>query len=185
MQPGVTISGRVTDAQGRGLARVCVFAASQQQSGEVGLAFTGSRGRYSIRNLAPGQYQLDFGCGGGRYADQWYANEPDAATAKVLDLSAGTTSGINAVLQPAGSITGKVTSKSGRPLKGICVSATNTRDLSSAAAIFIGGSFGQATNAEGVYKVSGLAAGSYDIEFTDCQSARPLYSQQWYRHTAS
>jgi protocatechuate 3,4-dioxygenase beta subunit len=190
MQPGLTISGTVTDAQGRKLSGICVYAATpdEVQFGNVfqELAITGKHGRYSIANLAPGPYYVNFGCGQGtKYAGQWYANAPDIADARLLDLSAGRTSGINAALRPAGSISGKVTGQGGRPLKDVCVDAINVRQLSNPASIVLGAVGEPVTNSRGAYKLTGLAAGRYDLEFSQCAVVHEKYAQQWYRHAES
>ena len=72
MQPGGTITGVVTDNSGHKLSNVCVRLASQAeaQTGPYLLRrqFRRSRrrtGSFTARNLEPGLYAVDFGCGFG------------------------------------------------------------------------------------------------------------------------
>ena len=190
MQPGVTISGTVTDAAGGKLSRICVFAATPFEAGLGGEfeqdAITGRHGRYSISNLAPGPYYVNFGCGlSTKYADRWYGPASNPAEARLLDLPPGRTSGIDAALQPAGSISGKVTGQAGRPLRNVCVSVYDTSTVSGPGPITSGGFLGPITSAGGVYKASGLPSGSYDLLFYQCLAIHPRYVDQWYRHAGS
>jgi hypothetical protein len=97
-----SISGAVTQSGGSSLAGVCVAAT---QTGPVaGLpvyAVTGSTGSYSIIDLPPGTYRVEFssGCGATGYRTQWWNDESSSATATPVTVTAGTTTtGISAVL---------------------------------------------------------------------------------------
>ncbi len=66
-----------------------------------------------------------------------------------------------------GSMSGTVVDAAGKPLRGICVYAN-------------GG--GSATSDDsGRYSISGVPAGSYPVQFTDCNPV-PVYVSQWYRN---
>ncbi len=188
LQPGAAIAGTVTDASGHALSGICVYAATESQA-QLGQAFTelgqtGTHGRYTISGLAPGQYLVDFGCGQDtRYADQWFDGAASAGSADLVSAPAGRTAGINAVLQPAGSISGVITGTAGRPLAGVCVTTVNTKDgLSQLGAIFVGNQ--PTTGSHGAYRVTGLAAGRYDVLFQPCSGAS-RYAEQWYRQHGS
>ena len=187
MQPGATITGQVTDASGHRLSGICVYAATEMQT-EFGAVFTQDsfteKGRYTISGLAPGQYEVDFGCGlRSPYADQWFPDAQNAASADLISVGPGRTSGIDAVLRPAGSISGRVTNKAGHPLAGICVTATRvTAGTALAEAI---GQIGQpVTGSRGTYQISDLAVGRYDVSFTPCAGSQQ-YAGQWYRGASS
>ncbi len=186
LQPGATITGKVTNAAGHGLSGLCVYAATAQQAelGEVFQADAGTHdGTYSIRDLAPGQYLVDFGCGqDARYADQWFDGAPDSGSAALVSASAGRTTGISAVLRPGGTISGVVTGKSGRPLAGVCATAVSAGQAATQGAGFVLGT--PETNARGQYRITGLAAGRYDVAFSPCTESSP-YAMRWYRGTAS
>jgi hypothetical protein len=80
LQPGATITGKVTDGSGHGLSGICVDAATETDAafGPFFEASAESRhGSYIMSNLAPGQYLINFGCElGGRYANQWFPGAP-------------------------------------------------------------------------------------------------------------
>lgn len=171
LQPGATVSGTVTNASGAKLSGICVTVTTQSGDsaganfGEV--AFTAD-GAYSLPDLAPGQYLVDFGCGQStRFAEQWFPAAADLGAAQPVSVPVGTTT-VNAVLQPAGQISGTVTAPNKRPLAGVCVAAISTADAAG---------FGQAgffeaapeiTGSSGRYQLTGLAAGTYHVEFVPC-----------------
>jgi len=186
MQPGAAISGTVTDSRGRKLTGICVIAFAANQAGGFEQFAFSKHGSYYVAGLTPGQYQVDFGCGGSpRYADQWFPNAPDQASAGLISAPVGQTSGVSAVLRPGGSITGVVRRSSGKPLAGVCVSAFSTRDRTADTVVVVGGfGLGPASNSRGIYRISGLAAGRYLVEFSQCNS-NPRFASQWYRGRAS
>ncbi len=181
IQPGASISGTVTDSHGRKLSGICVTVATPMQAQVLGsfeqLAFS-NHGIYDIAGLTPGQYMVNFGaCGGTRYADHWFPDAQDAGSAHIVSAPVGRTTGISAVLRPGGSISGVVRGPSGMPLAGVCASAVNPRDH----AVVGSGGFGPTTNSHGVYRLSGLAPGRYDVQFTTCTTVHSPYANQWYR----
>ncbi len=195
MQPGATITGKVTNAHGNGLNGVCVNAVPQFYAELGALAFESQavtrHGTYMLSNLAPGQYLINFSCpfGQQKYGSQWFPDAPDAATADVVSAPAGRTSGINTALQPEGSISGVVTGPGGQPLAGVCVAAVNTKGtlpaLRGSALIAIAGfGFPAFTGSDGSYRIGGLAAGRYQVSFSPCTGSL-RYAEQWYRGKAS
>ncbi len=199
MQPGATITGKVTNTHGNALNGACVDAVPQFYAELSVLAFESQavtrHGTYTLSNLAPGQYLINFSCpfGQQKYASQWFPDAPDVATADAVSAPAGKTSGINAVVQPEGSISGMVTGQGGNPLTGICVSAVNTKGAlpalhGSGGASFLSASVGVGfpilTGANGSYSIKGLAAGRYHVSFTPC-SGSTQYAEQWYRDKSS
>ncbi len=185
MQPGASISGTITDGHGHKLTGVCVnvMSANAFEGGSQAVAFS-EQGTYRASGLTPGEYLIDFGCGGSnRYADQWFPNAPDGGAASMISIPAGKTTGVSAVLQPAGAITGVVRGPSGKPLANVCISANSTKDFASSNVI-VGIGPGPATNSRGAYRIFGLAAGRYRIEFAPC-ALNARYAAQWYRGQAS
>jgi hypothetical protein len=174
MQPGSTISGIVTDAAGRRLSNICVAILPGSQSvlsetfeDEVNT----SNGRYSDRDLAPGPYLVDFGCGGGPFVDQWFRAQP-VGQADVVSVRPGAvTSGIDAVLRPAGAISGVVTNSSGRKLSNLCVLAVNRRTGAQPPTL--------AVTQNGRYVLFGIAPGRYEVQFSECIQVGK-YGSQWY-----
>ncbi len=186
MQVGGEITGTVTDSLGHKLTGVCVGATTQFVApASLYEPVSSYRGQFHLSGLEPGQYLLDFGCElGGGYGDQWFDDAPSAATAEVISVTAGQTSHVSAVLRPGGTVSGVVTGTGGRPLSGICVQPFSTSNRAQAAAGATGTMNAPMTNSGGSYRITGLAAGSYDVEFYPCGSdAR--YAAQWYRGRAA
>jgi hypothetical protein len=201
LQPGATISGKVTDASGHGISGMCVDATSPSDvelgPGTAAPPANSRNGNYTLSNLAPGQYLVDFGCGsGGRYAEQWFPSAAAPGSADLVSAPAGTTSGINAVLKPGGSISGVVTGNGGHPLAGVCAVAVDTKGgalppvrgrVGSLFSNILGANdYGVAalTGRHGAYQIFGLAAGSYQVTFIPC-SGSYQYAEQWYRDKAT
>ena len=182
MAAGGSISGAVTDASGAPLAGICVYAYTTSNT-FGGFQTSAADGTYVISGLAAGSYDVQFkDCNNiGSYALQYYNATPAGSTsssgATAVAVSAATTaSGINAVMAAGGSISGAVTDASGAPLANICVYVfTGAGDF--------GGYATSATN--GTYVISGLAAGSYDVQFSDCNNAALNYVSQYYNATSA
>ena len=173
MLPGGTIAGRVTNTSGEVLAGICIEV---RAVGEGGAFFSASgttlaNGRYSIPTVPAGIYAVGFSnCSSNRanYAPQWSGGSATYSSAKgVAVRGAKTTSGVNAEMPAGGSISGRVTSTKGRPLKGICISASSQN-----------GSTGSATtSADGSYTVLNLPTGAYTVTF--CGNRAGYVSQSY------
>jgi len=121
-------------------------------------------------------------CGSGNLADQWYSAQPDFATASLVSTDAGTvTTGISAVMQPGGTITGLVTNKAGRPLPHFCAAAVNLRDPFPGDLLIAIGF--PAPNQHGRYRIGGLAAGTWRVVFIPCYGGP--YANSWYKGKTS
>lgn len=177
MQPGGTLAGTVTDTAGHRLSRICVNTFTPQfpllTSVDTGSA-TAEAGKYLISNLAPGAYGLAFGCGG--YGFEFFPNQVNPASAGQISVNAGATTRVPVTrLSRAGAITGKVTTKRGKPVQFACVQAT----LAEGRNAFFPVDFGF-TDEHGHYRIGGLAPARYLIQFIDCAFSRN-FAPQWYR----
>jgi hypothetical protein len=200
MLPGGTIRGRVANPAGAGLRNACVAAVSQNLAGGVGdtlslsllqdletagdlgvgEAQTGPAGGYTIRNLPPGLYALEFdgNCNGqSRYGTTVFAPQGGGRAAWVSAVGGTVTTNVNGFLPLAGSISGVVTGPHG-PESGACVLAYNRGP-----AFPIGAAGATSTNRHGAYRIGGLAPGRYAVAFLSCQSAH--LAVQWYRRAAT
>ncbi|MGO8958209.1 MAG: carboxypeptidase regulatory-like domain-containing protein [Streptosporangiaceae bacterium] len=175
LQPGGTITGTVSDHAGKALGQICVRAIpAGSQYPTLGFLFgpgisvTGGKGRYSIGDLAPGKYDLQFSeCGRRIYASQWYSGKAtEQASTPVTVRSGVTTSGINTVMVLGGSISGLVVSRPRSPLAGICVTAQDVATESAGTA---------ETGRTGRYVITGLSKGAYQVTFADCSH----YPTRW------
>jgi hypothetical protein len=173
MLPGGIIAGRVTNMSGEVLAGICVEV---RAVGEGGAFFSTSattlaNGRYSIPMVPAGIYAVGFSnCSDKRanYAPQWSGGSATYSSAEgVAVRGAKTTQGVNAKMPAGGSISGRVTSTKGRPLKGICISTSSQN-----------GSTGSATtSADGSYSVFNLPTGAYTVTF--CGNTAGYVSQSY------
>ena len=175
LHPGATISGRVTRPSGAPAVDVCVvtFRAGSTSSGAGGLS--DSDGNYRITGLPAGQYKVMFtSCYGTvPYVTQFYAAKSGFETANTLTLAAGESRpGVDAQMQPAASISGRVVGPSGEIPTGHCAAAYTSSNTSAGTA--------GVNSTDGSYTITGLVAGSYKVRFYRCVSGSNVYEEQWY-----
>jgi hypothetical protein len=98
-----TITGSVTGTSATGLSGVCVSAVPLATGEPV--SFTVSAGgSYTLADLVPGQYRVEFqaGCGRSGVKTQWWQDAASGALAKSITVGAGATvSGIDAAMTPS------------------------------------------------------------------------------------
>jgi hypothetical protein len=153
---GAVVTGRVTSAvTGLPLKGMCVFAYTLSENALTfgGQAATNAAGRYAITGLSTGAYGVSFGPGCNSNANYLGVGRPGVL--RVTD--ARTRSGINAALPTGASMTGTVTSAAtGKPIKGICVSAISQD----------GEYFNVvASNVHGNYLMDQMPGGTYYVQF--------------------
>jgi len=169
--PGGHVTGTVTDAAtGAPLANVLVQSVYRYNNGDFWLtdAMTDAAGRYDIGGLAPGQIFLisrSFNAPG--YVDEYWDNSPCVgpcsdssvqvpAPSPITIVSGVTVAGRDFALDPGGAISGRITSAAtGQPIPNMTVNinALVNNTLRSMGSVF--------TNADGVYRMAGLATGTY------------------------
>jgi hypothetical protein len=164
----------------------CVELAPLDPNDAYGFAQTAIDGTYTAKGLAAGQYQVYFNdpiClfGVPSFASQWYNGQPTLATADTITVTAGgKTTGIDATLQPFGTITGSVTGPGKAPVGGECVTA-----------IPVGKDFAgfyppetAITTTSGMYTLLGVQPGRYKVKFsTGCGDAG--FKTQWWQNASS
>ncbi len=173
LRPAAGISGMVKDARGKPVAGVCVSILDDNED----FAETRPDGSYSLRGVQPGRHGVAFtgGCGNkGSVAPQFYDNQASSQTRTAVTFTAGQfTRGIDAVMQPGGTIAGMVTNAAGAPLPGICAGVAPVGDPDD-----IGGFEDQTvSNAEGNYRIANVAPGAYAISI-GCQGGK--FSTEWF-----
>ena len=117
-------------------------------------------GSFKISGLSAGAYKIKFEGRDSGALEQWYTGASGFDDAKTLTVTTGQDlSGINATLEKAASISGKITAPAGVDLSDIQVSARGAGNSWNM------GYYGS-TNETGEYTIKGLPAGSYKIEFS-------------------
>jgi hypothetical protein len=154
------VAGTVTAAAGGAGIEGLEVCAQPVQSGSQRCASTGAGGDYTIEGVRPGEYVVEFR-GPPSYLVQYYSGKANFADAARITVAAeATTSGIDAVMQAAGRIKGKViAAATGSPVAGAEVCAAL-----STSSFFSYGACAQ-SGADGTYTIGGLAAGNYDVRF--------------------
>jgi hypothetical protein len=137
---------------------------------------TEPNGTYKVPGLAGANYVVEFASPSGEYVSQYYNGKAKFSEATKVLVSAGAPhQAVNASMAAAdGSLSGKVTgAASGNPVANVAVKVYESG----------AGHVASATSAaNGTYTVSGLAPGSYEIEFVPSSAA---YLTQYYGGAAS
>ncbi len=162
---GGEISGTVTNAAGAKLSNICVDPVPTSFAPQFLLLFPAvSRdGAFHVRGVPAGSYRLIFTpCNlNSPYASVWWKNSATPDHARVIRVTnRQLVSNINQVIPLGGTIRGVVTAgtSAGPRLAGICVAALPTGGVD-------GGGF-TATGPNGGYILRGLAAGTYQVQFS-------------------
>ncbi len=176
---GGTITGTVTDDAGAALGRICVSAVrdgdgdGDDEGGETSVvgAETGADGSYRLSGIDDHPVLVRFhDCNGvGPYIEEWFDSTGDASTATTLTVTdGGTRSGVDARLARAGTVSGRVTDRSG-PLGDVCVQASDDRGVASSGR----------TEGDGGYRLEFERSGSFRLQFVDC-SDHPDHVGTWW-----
>jgi protocatechuate 3,4-dioxygenase beta subunit len=153
LDPGGSISGIVTDAQGNPIEGAWVGAGLYDGSW-WGQAASIADGTYKITGLVTGEYRVDVWAEG--YLHEYYngMRQPEDATPASV-LEGQETPNINFSLDLGGTISGIVTDAQGNPIEGAWVEAYSDD----------GGGWGDAeTGSDGTYKITGLVTGEYRVD---------------------
>jgi hypothetical protein len=189
------IAGEVRSATGAGLAGVCVAAVA----GSVAVpALTTAGGRYLITGLHPGRYRLVYGaCGQARHYLASGAPRPVSVVAGRPTLARPVTlrsvrAAPLAIAGPAkGSpaITGTVRNARGKPLAGICVTASEygAGGIPPSGPGGAPGGAGTMTNRHGDYAIPAKATspGPWVVGFTSGCGNKGDYAPQWWKYAAT
>ncbi len=174
LQPGGQITGKVTASSSKAAIERIEVCASPTTGGSKRCTSTNAKGEYTIIGLAAGEYTVAFFPGALDYSTQYYDGKSLAFEAQAVPVAAGgVVPGIDAELQPAGQITGKVTgAPSKAALEGIEVCATTTSEEGFQRCAM--------TDATGEYTIIGLVAGEYTVEFSLPPESKLNYLSQYY-----
>ena len=120
-----SISGRVTDILGAGIADIMIRAYSlpRTSSSLVESVSTDSTGHYTVSRLPSGNYNVQFDRNGQNYYSEWYYDTSEYMADPVAVTAGSITSNIDAQLAACGQISGQVTDESGAGIGNIKVRA--------------------------------------------------------------
>ena len=165
--PKAQIGGTVTDAEGAGIKGIVVTAL--EYDGDGGWAFvadttTKRDGTYTIKNLPPATYTVEFRDDDGTYVNEYYDDQRDIEDATDVPVAAGqAVPNIDAELELTGFVSGTVTDEQGEPLSNIYIDFYSLDEDGFPS----GEGFGGTTNDLGRYHVPFVTPGDYVIGFTD------------------
>ncbi|MFF2031050.1 beta strand repeat-containing protein, partial [Arthrobacter sp. NPDC058192] len=170
-----SIQGTVTAPAGVKVDGTYVYALTTAFESQVGQSSVGADGSYKIDGLPAGSYKLRFSGLNTGAQEQWYKNAASYDTATAVTVTAGQAlAGINATLVKGATVGGKVTIPAGASSSSLSVVATSTALRREAGMSSVA--------ADGSYKITGLAAGSYKLQFTGWNSGT---LDQWYKNADS
>ncbi|WP_427018368.1 carboxypeptidase regulatory-like domain-containing protein [Pseudarthrobacter sp. P1] len=170
-----SISGKLTAPAGMSLTNMFIHVYTADQQQHVGLTTLGADNTYKIPDLPAGSYKVHFSASQSGGIEQWYKNATSFGAATVVTVANGqNVTGINDTLVKGATISGKLTAPAGVNLLNTSVTVYTAGQQSSVG-------YGYA-NADGTYKVSGLAAGAYKLQFTGSASG---VLDQWYKNAQS
>jgi hypothetical protein len=189
LTPGGKITGTISGPTGHDLAGTTVYAFSTADPyDEVGNGSVAANGSYTISNLAPGTYHVEWQArNDGNYAEAWYAGTTVAAEqpdATAVTVSAGAVTTANFPIPLPAEIEGRVTAKAtGAGVEGVGIEVYDDHGL------IVGYS---ETSADGTYLVGGLLPGTYRVQFLTTsededlgEGATPTLAFQFYNNSAT
>jgi hypothetical protein len=176
---GATIDGTVTDSNGP-VRNDCVTVLDAAGD-ELASTVTNAAGVYSIGGFASGDVFVQFGGCRRDHVPEYFDNATSLAAATPIHLTApNNRHDVDAVLAISGEIAGKVTRTDGTPMDGVCV-----RAFDAASGDELGDGEPETTPATGRYVITGLAAGSYKLEFDPCDPGDEIYAAEFYDDKSS
>ena len=158
---------------GAPVAGICVGVVTDDDSQLIGSTVTGADGSYVVGGLRSRDYQVLFlDCRDqATLAMQWWDRQHAVTAADQFRVNEGAVrTGIDAALQPAGQIAGRLVDQHGEGVDGACVAAVD-RDWQLYAA--------EVTRPDGTYLTQTLPAGQFIVLFGDCLQV-PRFQPTWY-----
>jgi len=162
------VQGQVVDARsGRPVPEATVAISRGDRSQN---ASTSDEGRYEVRGLVPGEYNVRVQAKG--YISAEYGQRYATERASTVDVRGGRyTTGINVRLEAAGAVTGRVFDDRGEGLAGVEVELLAERHLPDGIRS-VGVGFAQ-TEAQGAFRIGDVLPGDYYVRAYVSPSVRP------------
>ena len=164
------LSGVAQDSSGTPIPNLSLFLYGNGWNGlseYLGSTITAADGSYGFGNLAPGSYRFITWDPTHEYADGWFADPISGAT--TFDVLGQVTTNLDVPMFRGGVLTGTVRrSKDGAPMPGVGVYAWGVEmpNGQPAATDFFG-----ATDADGVWRITGVPTGRYSVRYVPADSA--------------
>jgi hypothetical protein len=161
---GASVSGKVTAPPGVNLSAVQAYLYTADGYSYAGSVQVTADGSYNFAGLAAGSYKVQFSAGSSGALEQWYGGAvtfTEATTVPVADSQELTLN--DTALITGASISGKVTAPAGVDLAAVRASVYNADN-------FRAYPISTQVQADGTYKVTGLRAGNYKVEFSGYDS---------------
>lgn len=156
LELGGTIDGTVTDSNGNPLADIYVYAWGETSG--YGQALTNASGQYHLTGLPTDTYFVQFSDQTHAYATEYYTGAVEQLDATTVSVVAGNSStGIDASLNDAATISGTVIGPDNLPVKSAQMSLLSTATGASLATAV--------SAADGTYTLAGLPAGEFKVRF--------------------
>jgi hypothetical protein len=169
---GGSISGRVTDSTGTvGINNVNINIRDMNNNWYHGVN-TDNEGYYTVYGLPAGDYTIEFNPNNavGNYVREWYNNKNSLDSADPVTVAVGqTTTGIDAQLADAGSISGRVTDSSANSIANVNVKVydLNNNHINSCN-----------TDSNGDYTIGCLPPGDFKVYYDTWGAGN--YIPEWY-----
>lgn len=149
-----SVSGIFTDSHGNPITNGLIEVWTPGENDFVGFANTDDAGAYTVADIPPGDYIVDFAAGN---IDQWAHQKRDPFDATTFTVQAGATTTIDEEQLPTGTLTGTLTNADGSPAAGVSVEASSVSDGD--------GRFSQ-TSDDGTWSIPVYSGDSYTVGFT-------------------
>ncbi|AWF99561.1 carboxypeptidase regulatory-like domain-containing protein [Clavibacter michiganensis] len=178
-----SISGTATSAAGEPVAGVSVQAFRAGGDGRFeDYTTTDDNGRYTLRNIEPGQYKVQFGAYSSPedgFLEEWYGETDDRAAATVVSVPQWGQAAINvSVKLDAGArMYGSVSGAGGSRLADARVYLVPTS--SAVQGIVPSSARSVSTDQWGSFSITGLDAGDYYVYVSADRASAPAYTAQW------
>ncbi|MSM40744.1 MAG: hypothetical protein GJT30_14100 [Geobacter sp.] len=162
---GGKVTGRITDRiTGAGIANVYLYLVDRHTGNWAASGTTDQTGAYVISGLVPSSYRLRIEpSSASGYFASWYKDQELPACAETITVTdSSTIAGIDAQLDPGGSISGRVTdAATGAGISNTVIGFANI--TTSPVSVSTGGIVVDGT---GAYTIGGLRSGSYRLTFS-------------------
>jgi protocatechuate 3,4-dioxygenase beta subunit len=159
-----SVSGTIISAlTGEPLRKASVSLTTRGRGGRPLVASTDASGKFTLTNVAPGEYRL-VGSRNGFVRQEYGARQPGRSGAALTVNKAQNVTQANIALTPHGVITGRIVDEENEPVQGVQVQAMRTGYAQGRKQLISNG--GASTDDRGIYRIYSLAPGKYFISAT-------------------